>query len=303
MKLPSNVTLCDVGLRDGLQNEDIIIKTSDKLEIAKNLIDAGFKVIELGSFMHPKLVPQMADTDKLFMEMKDIKDVELRALVPNKKGIERAINSGCRKVKLNVSASMGHNLSNFNMTPKESMKGFQESYDFAKENGIDVSGSIAMAFDSPWEGEISIEDLKSIIDTYIEVGINEISLSDSSGMAVPNQVYSICNIMKENYPQVKWWLHFHNTRGLAIANVLAAMQAGMTNFDSSVGGLGGCPFIPDAAGNLATEDIVHMMDEMGIDTGIDVLKLLNITKKMKKMVGHDMDSYLPKAGRSKDLLV
>lgn len=302
MEFPSRITLCEVGLRDGLQNETHILKTSDKLSLVRELILAGFKVIELGSFMSPKAVPQMADTDELFLNLKDIKDVEFRALVANKKGVERAINCGCQKVKLNVSASLGHNLANINMTPEESVAGFGESVNLAIENGLKVSGSISMPFGSPWEGEIGLEAIQNIVDAYLKVGISEISLSDASGMAVPNQVYSICSSMQERYPEVKWWLHFHNTRGMAIANIIAAMQAGITCFDSSFGGLGGCPFVPGAAGNVSSEDVVHMMDEMGIATGINIFKAMDIARKVQLLVGHDTDSYVLKAGRTKDLI-
>jgi len=302
MNLPSKITICEVGLRDGLQNEKKILQTQEKLELANGLIAAGFKVIELGSFMNPKAVPQMADTDELFSTLNQIDGVELRALIANKKGVERAINCGCRKVKLNVSASLGHNLANLNRTPEESVAGFEESVALAEQHGIKVSGSISMPFGSPWEGNISLESVKSIVEAYLNVGIDEISLSDASGMAVPNQVYSMCINMQECYPQVKWWLHFHNTRGMAMANILAAMQAGITQFDSSFAGLGGCPFVPGAAGNVSSEDVVHMMDEMGIETGIDIVRLIRLSGKVRQMIGHDTDSYILKAGRSKDLI-
>jgi len=296
MNLPSKVTICEVGLRDGLQNEAKILQTEEKLEIANDLIDAGFKVIELGSFMSPKAVPQMADTDELYKHLNKIDGVELRALIANKKGIERAINCGCRKVKLNVSASRGHNLANLNMTPEQSVAGFKEIVDIASQHEIEVSGSISMPFGSPWEGNIPLDDVQSIVEAYLNVGVT------ASGMAVPNQVYEMCSKMKERYPQVKWWLHFHNTRGMAMANILAAMQAGITRFDSSFCGLGGCPFVPGAAGNVSSEDVVHMMDEMGIEIGIDIIKLIELSRKVRQMIGHDTDSYILKAGRSKDLI-
>ncbi|MCK9217954.1 MAG: hydroxymethylglutaryl-CoA lyase [Firmicutes bacterium] len=302
MNLPEKVTICEVGLRDGLQNEKKILNTEEKLELANKLIDAGFKVIELGSFMNPKAVPQMADTDELFKKLGEVSGVEMRALIANIKGVERAAICGCRKVKINVSASRLHNLSNLNKTPEESVAGFEEIVTLANKHGISVSGSISMPFGSPWEGEISIESIKSIIKAYLDVGITEISLSDASGMAVPNQVYSICSNMQENYPQVKWWLHFHNTRGMGIANILATMLTGITNFDSSFCGLGGCPFVPGAAGNVCSEDVVHMMDEMGIKTDINIFKLLELAKKVQQLVEHEADSYLLRAGRSKDLL-
>ena len=302
MKLPSSITLCEVGLRDGLQNETYILNTEQKLEMLRGLIDAKFPVIEVGSFMHPRAVPQMANTDEVFKAIGDVPGVELRALIPNLRGIQRAIDCGCKKVKLNVSASRQHNLKNLNMTPEESVAGFASCVDAAVENGIAISGSISMPFVSPWEGRITEEDVDAIIEAYLKVGITEISLSDTSGMAVPNQVYNLCCHIKEKYPQATWWLHFHNTRGLAMANIMAAMEAGMDRFDSSFGGLGGCPFVPGAAGNISTEDVLHLCEESGIATGIDITKVIELSRKLKELLNHDMDSYILRAGRSCDLI-
>ena len=302
MKLPSSITLCEVGLRDGLQNETYILNTEQKLEMLRGLIDAKFPVIEVGSFMHPRAVPQMANTDEVFKAIGDVPGVELRALIPNLRGIQRAIDCGCKKVKLNVSASRQHNLKNLNMTPEESVAGFASCVDAAVENGIAISGSISMPFASPWEGRITEEDVDAIIEAYLKVRITEISLSDTSGMAVPNQVYNLCCHIKEKYPQATWWLHFHNTRGLAMANIMAAMEAGMDRFDSSFGGLGGCPFVPGAAGNISTEDVLHLCEESGIATGIDITKVIELSRKLKELLNHDMDSYILRAGRSCDLI-
>ena len=302
MKLPSSITLCEVGLRDGLQNETYILNTEQKLEMLRGLIDAKFPVIEVGSFMHPRAGPQMANTDEVFKAIGDVPGVELRALIPNLRGIQRAIDCGCKKVKLNVSASRQHNLKNLNMTPEESVAGFASCVDAAGENGIAISGSISMPFASPWEGRITEEDVDAIIEAYLKVGITEISLSDTSGMAVPNQVYNLCCHIKEKYPQATWWLHFHNTRGLAMANIMAAMEAGMDRFDSSFGGLGGCPFVPGAAGNISTEDVLHLCEESGIATGIDITKVIELSRKLKELLNHDMDSYILRAGRSCDLI-
>lgn len=301
--LPSAITLCEVGLRDGLQNEKTILSTEQKVELLRGLIDAGFKVIEVGSFMHPKAVPQMADTDEVYKAVGQVPGVELRALIPNLRGVKRAADCGCKKVKLNVSASRQHNLKNLNMTPEQSVAGFADCVQAAKDNGIAISGSISMPFASPWEGRIPLGDIESIIEAYLKVGITEISLSDTSGMGVPNQVYEMCARAREKYPQVSWWLHFHNTRGLAIANILAAMEAGMTQFDGSFGGLGGCPFVPNAAGNISTEDVINMCDEMGIATGVDIVKVMELSRRMKTLLNHDLDSYILRAGRAKDLIL
>ncbi len=302
MNLPEKVSICEVGLRDGLQNEKVIPSTDDKVELLKACIDAGYSVIEVGSFMHPKKVPQMADTDEVIRRIGNVEGVELRALIPNVRGVQRAIDCGCKKVKLNVSASRMHNLKNLNRTPEKSVAGFADCVDLARKNNIAISGSISMPFASPWEGRTPVEDVDAIIEAYLKVGIDEISLSDASGQAVPNQVYDLCTHVREKYTQASWWLHFHNTRGAAMANILAAMQAGMTQFDTSFGGLGGCPFVPGAAGNISSEDVINMLDEMGIQTGVDVLKVMAISRKVSELLGHGLDSYVLRAGRSKDLI-
>ena len=301
--LPSAITLCEVGLRDGLQNEKTLLSTETKVTLLRGLIDAGFKVIEAGSFMHPKAVPQMADTDEVYKAVGEVPGVELRALIPNLRGVKRAADCGCKKVKLNVSASRQHNLKNLNMTPEESVAGFADCVQAAEEKGIAISGSISMPFASPWEGRIPLRDIESIIEAYLKVGITEISLSDASGMGAPNHVYQLCAHVREQYPQVSWWLHFHNTRGLAIANIMAAMEAGMTQFDSSFGGLGGCPFVPGAAGNVSTEDVLNLCDEMGVATGVDLVQVMELSRKLKGLLNHDLDSCVLRAGRAKDLIL
>ena len=302
MQLPSSVTLCEVGLRDGLQNEKTILSTEEKVELLRGLIDAGYRVIEVGSFMHPKAVPQMADTDEVYKRIGAVPGVELRALIPNLRGVQRAVDCGCKKVKLNVSASRQHNLKNLNMTPEQSVAGFAGCVEAASASGIAVSGSISMPFASPWEGRTPMEDVDAIIEAYLKVGISEISLSDTSGMAVPNQVSDLCTHVQEKYPEATWWLHFHNTRGMAMANIIAAMEAGMTQFDSSFGGLGGCPFVPGAAGNISSEDVIHMCDEMGVETGVDVVKVMALSRRLRDLLDHNLESYVLRAGRSSDLI-
>ena len=302
-QLPSSITLCEVGLRDGLQNEKTLLPTKEKVALLRGLIEAGFSVIEVGSFMHPKAVPQMADTDEVYRAVGEVPGVELRALIPNLRGVQRAAACGCKKVKLNVSASRQHNLKNLNMTPEESVAGFADCVRAAGENGIAISGSISMPFASPWEGRIPVSDVEAIVEAYLKVGITEISLSDASGMAAPAQVFELCSHVREKYPQVTWWLHFHNTRGLAMANIMAAMEAGMTRFDSSFGGLGGCPFVPGAAGNISTEDVLNFCEESGIATGIDLEQVMELSRSLRRLLGHDLDSYVLRAGRARDLIL
>lgn len=302
MKFAEKITLCEVGLRDGLQNEKALLSVEDKLSLARAAIASGFPVIELGSFVSPKAVPQMADTDELYRQLGDVPGVELRALIANKRGVERAAACGCRKVKLNVSASRGHNLANLNKTPEESVAGFADCVKAASDAGIAVSGSISMPFGSPWERCTPVEDVRSIVDAYLAVGVEEISLSDASGMAVPTSVYSLFSNMAQAYPNVTWWFHSHNTRGTAMANIIAAMEAGITRMDCSFAGLGGCPFVPGAAGNIASEDVVHMLYEMGVETGIDLDACIATARLAAELTGHGGESYILRAGKSSDLI-
>ncbi len=301
MHIPNKVTICEVGLRDGLQNEKTLLQTADKLELARLIVAAGVPVIELGSFVSPKAVPQTADTDELYRALGDAPGVELRALIANLRGVDRAVACGCKKVKFNVSASRAHNLANLNKTPEESVAGFADCVAMAKDNGVAISGSISMPFGSPWESEIPPADVFAIIEAYQQAGVDEISLSDASGMAVPTQVWDIATKALKAYPDVSWWLHFHNTRGMAAANIIAAMDAGISQFDTSFAGLGGCPFVPGAAGNVATEDVVHMCSEMGVETGIDIDRCIAIAKRVRQLIDHPTDSYILRAGKSKNL--
>lgn len=302
MKIIKKIRICEVGPRDGLQNEKKIISDEDKIDLINTMSEAGFPVIEVGSFVSPKAVPQMANTDEVFRQIEKRPGVEYRALIANVRGVERAAACGCEKVKLNVSASVAHNLANLNRTPAQSVAGFSECVEKANAADIGISGSISMAFGSPWDKEIPLQDVKDIVDAYLLVGIDEISLSDASGMAYPVQVYNLCTEMRRCYPQVNWWLHFHNTRGLGIANILAGMQAGFTQFDTSFAGVGGCPFVPGAAGNVATEDVLHMCEESGVETGINLDQAMAVSRKVVELVGHPTDSYLLRAGKTKDLI-
>ncbi|MFZ7119824.1 MAG: hydroxymethylglutaryl-CoA lyase [Eubacteriaceae bacterium] len=303
MYFPNRINICEVGPRDGLQNEGVILKATKKAELINMCIDAGYKEIEIGSFVHPKAVPALADTEEVFRLINYKKNVDLRALVTNKKGVERAIIAGVHKIKLTVSASNSHNISNFNKDTEETLQDFKECYELAKVNDLFVSGAISTSFGCPFEGKIGIEKIEKIVIRLIEIGILEISLSDTTGMANPKEVYSKCKYFKEKYTEVKWNLHFHNTRDMGMVNILAAMKAGMENFDSAFSGLGGCPFAPAASGNVCSEDLIHMCEEIGIETGVDLDKAIDIAKRIEKLVGHKTDSYILKAGKIKDLVI
>jgi hydroxymethylglutaryl-CoA lyase len=301
MNLPDKVTICEVGLRDGLQNEKRIFSLEEKLQLLNAVVESGVKVVEVGSFVHPKAVPAMADTDKLVQAMEKIDGVEYRVLVPNLKGVERAFASGIKKVKLTVSASEDHCINNFNKKPLEMMEGFTNCVEYAAKNNMEVSGAISTSFGCPFQGKVPVEQVENVVRRFLQLGITELSLSDTTGMANPRQVFELGSYMVKTFPQVRWVMHFHNTRDMALANIIAGMQAGITTFDGAFAGLGGCPFAPGASGNVATEDVIHMLHEMGIDTGIHLEKAMATARMAEKMVGHQAGSAVLKAGRCEDL--
>lgn len=297
LTLPKRITLCEVGPRDGLQNEDVILSTERKIELIERMADAGASVIEIGSFVHPKAVPAMADTDEVARRLVKKSGVEYRALTLNKKGIERAHAAGLSKAKLTVSASPTHSKQNSNASPEEIVRSFSDCAAFAAENGITLSGAIATAFGYYAEGTIGLDKIRPLVEEYLKMGVVELSMSDSTGLANPKQVYEYMSALLAEYPHVTWTLHTHNTRGMALANIYAAMTAGVTHFDSSFGGIGGCPFAPGASGNIATEDVVNMAHEMGIETGFDLQKVLDVSVTLREWLGHDLDSALLKVER------
>nr|WP_082816886.1 hydroxymethylglutaryl-CoA lyase [Anaerosporomusa subterranea] len=298
---PEKVTICEVGLRDGLQNEKIILSVEEKLELLDMVVASGIKVIEVGSFVHPKAVPQMADTEKVVKQMRRVDGVEYRALIPNLKGLERAYAAGLTKAKLTVSVSESHCINNFNQTPLEMMAGFVPCVEYAAKHNINVSGALSSAWGCAFEGKIPLQQIEKIVREYLKLGITELSLSDATGMGNPRQVYEIGSYMVKTFPQVKWVLHFHNTRDMALSNIVAGIQAGITTFDGAFAGLGGCPYIPGASGNIATEDAIHMLHEMGIDTGVDLLKAIATARRAQQMISHEAASSVLKAGRCEDL--
>jgi hydroxymethylglutaryl-CoA lyase len=299
---PDEIMICEVGPRDGLQIEETSLTTEQKIELIEKSVEAGAKVIEIGSFVHPKIVPQMADTDEVAKKMKRKADVEYRALIMNLRGLKRAEEAGIAKAKLTVSASRSHSLSNLNKTPEEAIKGFSECAEYAAAHSITLSGAISTAFGCPFEGIVSLEQVIKVVSCFYDIGVNEISLSDTTGMATPKQVHEYCLKLKELFPDVIWNLHFHNTRGVGFANVIAGMMANIKRYDSCFAGLGGCPFAPGAAGNIATEDLIHMCHEMGINTGYDLDKVISLGHYIQQLVGHETSSFILKAGKSIDIV-
>lgn len=299
---PQRIRICEVGLRDGLQNEKRLFSVEEKLHLLNAVVASGIKVIEIGAFVHPKAVPAMAETDQLCRQMRKLSGVEYRALVANLKGVERAHQADITKVKLTVSASEAHCRSNLNKTPTEIMEGFTNCVEYAGQNNMTVSGAISTAFGCPFEGRVKVEQVEKIVHNFLQLGITELSLSDTTGMANPKQAYELGSHMINNFPSVRWVMHFHNTRGMALANIVAGIQAGITTFDGAFAGLGGCPFAPGASGNVATEDVIHMLHEMGIATGIDLAAAMSTARMAQEMVGHQTESFVLKAGRCEDLV-
>ena len=292
LDLPSKVRLCEVGPRDGLQNEQTILSVEQKIELIEAIVDAGARSVEVGSFVHPKAVPSMAETDEVVRRLKTHEGVEYRALALNLKGVERAQAAGLRKIKLTVSASPTHSRQNSNAAPEEVIKSFGQCAVFCWENGMELSGAIATAFGYYAEGVIPLEQVEKVVQAYLAIGVRELSMSDTTGMAHPKQVYETMKTLLARYPDVLWTLHLHNTRGMALANILAALEAGVTHFDSSFAGLGGCPFAPGASGNVATEDVVNMLHCMGVDTGYNLEKTLAVARRVEQMAGHKCDSSM-----------
>lgn len=298
---PSSVLICEVGPRDGLQNEKKLLSVEEKVQLIEASVDAGAKIVEVGSFVHPKAVPPMADTDEVVRRIRPVEGVEYRALVLNMKGLQRAEAAGIRKAKIAVSASLSHSMSNANRAPEEVVRSFEECAEYASKKGMIISGAIPTSFGCPFEGKVAFEQIALVIKGFREIGVNEISLSDPTGMANPQQVYEYSSYVKQLFPGVTWNLHFHNTRGMGLANVLAGMMAGIERYDASFAGLGGCPFAPGATGNIATEDLIHMCHEMGINTGYDLDKVLSIGRRLQKAFG-ETSSFILKAGKCSDIV-
>jgi hydroxymethylglutaryl-CoA lyase len=244
----------------------------------------------------------MADTDELVKRLKRHAGVEYRALTMNLRGVQRALDSGLTKIKLTASASRTHTLKNMNSTPEEVVRKFAECAQFARDNKMEVSGAISTAFGCPFEGTVPIAQAESLVDCFLDLGATEISMSDTSGLATPRQVFEYMTHLTARYPVVRWTLHLHNTRGLAPANIVAGMQAGVTMFDASFGGLGGCPFAPGASGNMATEDLIYMFEKDGIKTGLDMDKVMAVAATACAWLEREADSCQMKVRKCQEAL-
>jgi hydroxymethylglutaryl-CoA lyase len=291
----------EVAPRDGLQIEPMWVATEDKIKLIDQLSLAGFSRIEAGSFVSPKAIPALRDGEAVFHGIARRPGVTYVALIPNLKGAQRALAAKADELNLVLSASQSHNRANMRMSREQSLAGFAEAAELARGTSVSLNGTVATTFGCPFEGRIDEKVVLGLVEAYQRLGLQGVTLADTTGMANPRQVYGLVRRVLEQLPADALTLHFHNTRGLGLSNVLAAYEAGARRFDASLGGLGGCPFAPGASGNICTEDLVNLCEEMGIPTGIDLPRLLGLSRTLPALLGHEMPGQVAKAGRNGDL--
>ncbi|ALX49599.1 hydroxymethylglutaryl-CoA lyase [Lentibacillus amyloliquefaciens] len=287
---PDFVQVKEVGPRDGLQNEKKRISTADKVQWINTLSESGVKEIEYSSFVHPKWVPALSDAHEVGKRINRNPDVRYSALVPNMKGLDLALEAGIDGASVFMSASETHNKKNINKSIDETYPVLEEVIKGAKEAGKHVTGYVSTVFDCPYEGRISPEQVLSVCDHLIESGVDDLSLGDTIGTAVPSQVDQLLLEILTRFPNEKIIMHFHDTRGMAIANIMRSMEHGLTRFDSAIGGLGGCPYAPGAAGNVATNDVLYLLNGLGIKTGMDEAKLQEAAMFIQSKLGKSLPS-------------
>jgi len=293
--LPAAISLREVGPRDGLQNE-APVPTESKVELIDALSRTGVRRIEAVSFVHPKAIPQMADADEVWKHITRSDDVRYSALVPNLRGAQRALDAGVTEIEVVVSASDTHNLKNVNRTTAESLDDIAALIDLVHAQGRPVQVIVATAWGCPYEGDVPVERVLATADRAVRDGADGISFGDTTGMATPSRVTRLVGGFRAAHPDMGLNLHFHNTRGAGLANVLAALELGVSDFDASVGGLGGCPYAPGATGNVASEELVHMVEDMGVATGIDLEALIDAAATAERIVGRTLPSQVLRAG-------
>ncbi|WP_144119870.1 hydroxymethylglutaryl-CoA lyase [Catellatospora sichuanensis] len=293
--LPDRVSIREVGPRDGLQNEDPV-PTADKVRLIDALSATGVGRVEAVSYVHPKAIPQMADADEVWSTVARNPKVRYSALVPNLRGAQRALAGGFTEVEVVVSASDTHNRRNINRATEESLDEIAQLIPALHEGGSTAEVIIATSFGCPYEGDVDPRRVAAIVDRVVADGADRVAFGDTTGMGTPRRVRELLSIVRERHPDVPMLLHFHNTRGTGLANILTALEFGITEYDASVGGLGGCPYAPGASGNVATEEVVHMLHDMGIDTGIDLVKLIDAARLAEQIVGRELPSGVLRAG-------
>lgn len=286
MELPSLVHFREVGPRDGLQNEKELFLTADKIELVNQLSKTGLEYVEVTSFVHPKWIPQLSDATEVLDSIERVASVKYAALVPNMKGLERALKAGVDEINVFMSASEGHNLNNINKTIEETFPVIEEVVTAALAAGKSVRGYVSTIIECPYDGVVTPKQVMYVTKRLLEMGVQEISLGDTTGVAVPTQVENLLDVVCKSVDADKIAMHFHDTNGTAIANIMMSLQYGINKFDSSIGGLGGCPYAKGASGNVATEDLLYVFQKMGIKTGLDFEKIMQaasfVQSKLKK---------------------
>jgi len=291
----------EVVARDGLQIEPQFVPTGQKIELIDALSDTGLAKIEVTSFVSPKAVPNLRDAETVMANIKRKPSVKYVALIANLKGAERAIAARADEVNLVVSVSETHNRANVRRSTDASFEGFGEIMRELERTGISVAGALSTAFGCPFEGGQSSGRVLQFVGRYVELGVRSVTLADTTGMGHPKQVLDLCSAVRERWPELELALHFHNTRGMGLANVLSGLAAGVQHYEACLGGLGGCPFAPGATGNICTEDLVHMLECMGYTTGVNLDKLLAASKRLGEIVSHELPGQVAKAGKTTDL--
>lgn len=294
--LPSRVKVKEVGPRDGLQSEPTILPTEAKIRLIDCLGATGLREIEATSFVSPQAIPPLADAAKIFAHLNRRPGVGYSVIVPNEKGARRAVEAGADEIQVFLAASESYNQSNVRMSVEDSLEQSARIGRVVMGAGIPFVAVLSTAFGCPYEGAVSPDQVLDLCGNLIEIGAGEITFGDTTGMAYPTQVWELSEAYRGRYPEVPLRLHFHNTRGMGLANILAALAAGVDRFDASVGGTGGSPYAPGATGNISTEDLVHMLHEMRIETGIDLRALIGCAKMLEELLDHELPGQVMKAG-------
>lgn len=285
----------EVSVRDGFQIEPEFVPTDHKVALIDALSNTGLAKIEVTSFTSPKAIPNLADAEAVMSRIQRVPGVVYAALVPNVRGCERALSCGVDEINVFMSASEGHSMANLRMTPQQSLEEFERVVRHVDGRAA-LNASLSTAFGCPFDGQVPVEQVLRIVQRLVDTGFEAISLCDTTGMANPRQVQHLCAEVRRRWPALVLTAHFHDTRGMGLANVLAALAAGVDRFDASLGGLGGCPFAPGASGNVCTEDMVHMLEAMGFQTGVDLSMLIEAARTLPDIVGHEVPGQVMKAG-------
>jgi hydroxymethylglutaryl-CoA lyase len=291
----------DVAVRDGFQSEPAFVPTDDKVALIDRLSTLGLAKIEVTSFVSPKAIPNLRDAQEVMQRIKRVPGVTYVALVPNERGCERALESKVDEINLVMSIGEMHNLANMRMTCEQSLDQFRRVMELVRGSGVRVNGTVATAFGCPFDGDQPVCRVLWAVEQYLAMGMDSVTLADTTGMAYPRQVAELALAFTKAFPALPATLHFHNTRGMGLANVIAGIDAGIDSFDASLGGIGGCPYAPGATGNICTEDMVHMLQSCGFDTGIDLDAMLLVARDLPRIVGHDVPGHIIKAGKRTQL--